>query len=144
MLFVVSKPSPPPTLSSQQHPTTTHPHTPPPTHTPPTHPHTQQQQVIDPHSISAGLDYPGIGPEHSFLKDAGRAEYHAVTDAHALEGFQRLSQLEGIIPALETSHAIAYLDELVPSLPGGSRVVLNCSGRGDKDVNTAIQALNMQ
>jgi len=100
-------------------------------------------QVIDPHSISAGLDYPGIGPEHSFLKDVGRAEYHAVTDAEALEAFQRLSELEGIIPALETSHAIAFLEKLCPTLPDGTRVVLNCSGRGDKDVNTAIKALNL-
>jgi tryptophan synthase beta chain len=89
------------------------------------------------------LDYPGIGPEHSFLKDVGRAEYHAVTDAEALEAFQRLSQLEGIIPALETSHAIAYLEKLCPTLADGTTVVLNCSGRGDKDVNTAIKALNM-
>lgn len=101
-------------------------------------------QVIDPHSISAGLDYPGIGPEHSFLKDVGRAEYHAVTDAEALEAFQRLSQLEGIIPALETSHAIAFLDKLCPTLADGTKLVLNCSGRGDKDVNTAINALGMQ
>ncbi|KAI8477067.1 MAG: tryptophan synthase beta subunit-like PLP-dependent enzyme [Monoraphidium minutum] len=101
-------------------------------------------QVIDPHSISAGLDYPGIGPEHAFLKDVGRAEYFAVTDAEALEAFQRLSQLEGIIPALETSHAIAFLEKLCPTLADGTRVVLNCSGRGDKDVNTAIKALGMQ
>lgn len=101
-------------------------------------------QVIDPHSISAGLDYPGIGPEHSFLKDIGRAEYYAVTDAEALEGFQRLSKLEGIIPALETSHAIAYLEKLAPTLKDGTTVVINCSGRGDKDVNTAIKYLGMQ
>ncbi|KAF6266528.1 tryptophan synthase beta [Scenedesmus sp. NREL 46B-D3] len=100
-------------------------------------------QVIDPHSISAGLDYPGIGPEHSFLKDLGRAEYHAVTDAEALEGFQRLSQLEGIIPALETSHAIAFLEKLCPTLDDGAKVVVNLSGRGDKDVNTVIKALGM-
>eukprot|EP00879_Flechtneria_rotunda_P000582 GHRR01000690.1.p1 GENE.GHRR01000690.1~~GHRR01000690.1.p1 ORF type:complete len:478 (+),score=148.15 GHRR01000690.1:71-1435(+) len=101
-------------------------------------------QVIDPHSISAGLDYPGIGPEHSFLKDIGRAEYYAVTDAEALEGFKRMSQLEGIIPALETSHAIAHLEKLCPTLPDGCKVVLNTSGRGDKDVNTVIKALGMQ
>lgn len=101
-------------------------------------------QVIDPHSISAGLDYPGIGPEHSFLKDVGRAEYYAVTDAEALESFQLLSQLEGIIPALETSHAFAYLEKLCPTLPDGTKVVLNLSGRGDKDVNTVIKALGMQ
>ena len=78
-------------------------------------------QVIDPHSISAGLDYPGIGPEHAYLKDAARAEYHAVTDAAALDAFVRVSRLEGIIPALETSHAFAYLEELCPTLPAGAK-----------------------
>ena len=100
-------------------------------------------QVIDPHSISAGLDYPGIGPEHSYLKDAGRAEYAAVTDQEALDAFVRVSRLEGIIPALETSHALAYLEKLAPSMPEGSRIVVNCSGRGDKDVNTAAKFLNI-
>lgn len=98
-------------------------------------------QIKEPHSISAGLDYPGVGPEHAFLKDAGRAEYASVTDEEALAGFQKLSKLEGIIPALETSHAIAYLDKLVPTLEPGTRVVVNCSGRGDKDVNSVIKAL---
>lgn len=92
-----------------------------------------------PHS----LDYPGIGPEHSFLMDVGRAEYHAVTDQEALDAFQRLSRLEGIIPALETSHAIAFLEKLCPTLKNGERVVINCSGRGDKDVNSVIKYLNM-
>jgi tryptophan synthase beta chain len=100
-------------------------------------------QVIEPHSISAGLDYPGVGPEHSYLKDAGRAEYYSVTDAEALEAFKRLSQLEGIIPALETAHAIAYLETLCPQLTGNPRIVLNCSGRGDKDVNTVAKVLNI-
>lgn len=100
-------------------------------------------QVVDPHSISAGLDYPGIGPEHAFLKDIKRAEYYAVTDEEAMEAFQRLSKLEGIIPALETSHAIAQLEKLCPTLPHGTRVVINLSGRGDKDVNTAINYLKM-
>merc|ERR1719183_124524 len=100
-------------------------------------------QVIEPHSISAGLDYPGIGPEHSFLKDIGRAEYASVTDAEAMSAFERVSQLEGIIPALETSHAFAYLEYLVPTLPKGTRIVMNCSGRGDKDVNTAINYFGM-
>jgi len=95
-------------------------------------------QIIDPHSISAGMDYPGIGPEHSFLKDEKRAEYHFVTDEEALSAFKRLSRLEGIIPALETSHAIAFLEKLCPTLPHGTNVVVNCSGRGDKDVNTVI------
>jgi tryptophan synthase beta chain len=99
-------------------------------------------QVIEPHSISAGLDYPGVGPEHSFLKDIGRAEYYSVTDAEALEAFQRLSQLEGIIPALETAHAIAYLETLCAELSGSPRLVINCSGRGDKDVQTVAKFLH--
>lgn len=100
-------------------------------------------QVIEPYSISAGLDYPGVGPEHSFLKDTQRAEYYAVTDQEALEGLQRLSRLEGIIPALETAHAIAYLETLCPQLVGNPRIVINCSGRGDKDVQTVIKQLEM-
>jgi tryptophan synthase beta chain len=101
-------------------------------------------QVIEPHSISAGLDYPGVGPEHSFLKDMGRAEYYSVTDQEALDAFQRLSKLEGIIPALETSHAIAYLETLCPQLTGSPRIVINCSGRGDKDVQSVMKHLNLQ
>lgn len=103
----------------------------------------QDGQVIEPHSISAGLDYPGVGPEHSYLKDLGRAEYDSVTDQQATDGFQRLAQLEGIIPALETAHAIAYLETLCPQLPGNPRIVINCSGRGDKDVQTAAKFLNL-
>ncbi|MBD2430562.1 MULTISPECIES: tryptophan synthase subunit beta [Fischerella] len=99
-------------------------------------------QVIEAHSISAGLDYPGVGPEHSYLKDSGRAEYYSVTDADALGAFQRLSRLEGIIPALETAHAIAYLETLCPQLSGSPRIVINCSGRGDKDVQTVAKFLN--
>ncbi|MBE9030839.1 tryptophan synthase subunit beta [filamentous cyanobacterium LEGE 11480] len=99
-------------------------------------------QVIEPHSISAGLDYPGVGPEHSYLMAEGRAEYYAVTDAQALEAFQRISQLEGIIPALETSHAIAYLETLCPTLEGSPKIVLNCSGRGDKDVLSVSKVLH--
>lgn len=98
-------------------------------------------QIIEAHSISAGLDYPGVGPEHSYLKDLGRAEYYSVTDKQALEAFQRLSQLEGIIPALETAHAIAYLETLCPQLEGSPRIVINCSGRGDKDVQTVAKVL---
>lgn len=98
-------------------------------------------QVIEAHSISAGLDYPGVGPEHSYLKDLGRAEYYSVTDKQALEALQRLSQLEGIIPALETAHAIAYLDTLCSEVDGNPRIILNCSGRGDKDVQTVAKAL---
>jgi tryptophan synthase beta chain len=101
-------------------------------------------QVTEAHSISAGLDYPGVGPEHSFLKDIHRAEYYSVTDAEALDGFKRLSQLEGIIPALETSHAIAYLETLCPQLSGSPKLVLNCSGRGDKDVNTVAKFMNLE
>jgi tryptophan synthase beta chain len=100
-------------------------------------------QVIEPYSISAGLDYPGVGPEHSYLKDLGRAEYYSVTDQQALEGFQALSRLEGIIPALETSHAIAYLATLCPQLTGSPKLVINCSGRGDKDVQSVIKQLNL-
>jgi len=98
-------------------------------------------QVIEAHSISAGLDYPGVGPEHSFLKDSGRAEYYSVTDQEALDAFQRMSRLEGIIPALETAHAFAYLEYLCPQLTGNPRIVINSSGRGDKDVNTVAKAL---
>jgi len=98
----------------------------------------QDGQVVEPHSISAGLDYPGIGPEHSFLLDIGRAEYFSVTDQEAMEAFSYTSRLEGIIPALETSHALAFMKDLVPTLPAGQKIVLNFSGRGDKDVNTAI------
>ncbi|MBD1840699.1 tryptophan synthase subunit beta [Coleofasciculus sp. FACHB-64] len=100
-------------------------------------------QVVEAHSISAGLDYPGVGPEHSYLKDEGRAEYYSVTDQEALVAFRQLSQLEGIIPALETSHAIAYLDILCPQLTGNPRIVINCSGRGDKDVQTVAKVLSL-
>ncbi|PMB50425.1 tryptophan synthase subunit beta [Fischerella thermalis CCMEE 5201] len=93
-------------------------------------------QIVEAHSISAGLDYPGVGPEHSYLKEIGRAEYYSITDQQALQAFQRLSQLEGIIPALETAHAIAYLETLCPQLTDSPRIVINCSGRGDKDVQT--------
>lgn len=100
-------------------------------------------QVIEAHSISAGLDYPGVGPEHSYLKEIGRVEYYSITDEEALEAFQRLSKLEGIIPALETSHAIAYLEKLCPQLEGSPRIVINCSGRGDKDVQTVAKVLKI-
>lgn len=100
-------------------------------------------QVIEPYSISAGLDYPGVGPEHSYLKDLGRAEYYSITDQQALEAFQQLSRLEGIIPALETAHAIAYLKLLCPQLSGSPKIVINCSGRGDKDVQSVIKLLDL-
>jgi tryptophan synthase beta chain len=100
-------------------------------------------QIVETHSISAGLDYPGVGPEHSFYKDTGRAEYMAVTDEEALEGFRLLSETEGIIPALEPSHAIAYVSKFAPSLPEGSVVIIGLSGRGDKDMETVANALQV-
>ncbi|NDY42521.1 tryptophan synthase subunit beta [Dissulfurirhabdus thermomarina] len=96
-------------------------------------------QVKGAHSVAAGLDYPGVGPEHSALKDAGRVEYAAVDDRQALDGFRLLCETEGIIPALESAHAVAYLRELAPALPRGGVVVLNLSGRGDKDVATVAE-----
>ena len=99
-------------------------------------------QVVEAHSISAGLDYPGVGPEHSYLKDIGRVEYYSVTDQAALEAFQKVSHLEGIIPALETAHAFAYLETLCPQLSDSPRMVINCSGRGDKDVQTVAKILD--
>jgi tryptophan synthase beta chain len=100
-------------------------------------------QVQEAHSISAGLDYPGVGPEHAFYKDSGRAEYVAVTDREALDGFRLLSETEGIIPALEPSHAIAYVAKFAPTLPKDQLIVLGLSGRGDKDINTVISALGL-
>jgi tryptophan synthase beta chain len=91
-------------------------------------------QINEAHSISAGLDYPGVGPEHSFLKDSGRAVYRSITDGEALEGFQQLSKLEGIIPALESAHAIAFAIKLAAEMTEGEHVVVCLSGRGDKDV----------
>jgi tryptophan synthase beta chain len=104
----------------------------------------QDGQVQEAHSISAGLDYPGVGPEHSYLRDIGRAEYAAVTDDEALSALRLVSELEGIIPALETAHAFAWLEMLCPTLPCGSEIVINCSGRGDKDVNTVAEKLGSQ
>ncbi len=99
-------------------------------------------QVQEAHSISAGLDYPGVGPEHSFLKEIGRAEYGAVTDKEALRALKLVSELEGIIPALETAHAFAWLEKLCPSINVDSEIVINCSGRGDKDVNTVSSRID--
>jgi tryptophan synthase beta chain len=96
-------------------------------------------QVVETHSISAGLDYPGVGPEHAFLKDAGLATYASATDEDALEGFQLLARTEGIIPALEPSHVVGWLRHR--PLPDGARVLLNLSGRGDKDLDTVRAAL---
>jgi tryptophan synthase beta chain len=96
-------------------------------------------QIIETHSISAGLDYPGVGPEHAWLKDSGRAEYVAITDAEALQAFHNLCRLEGIIPALESSHAIAYAAKLAPTLPKDKILLVNLSGRGDKDMHTVAE-----
>lgn len=98
-------------------------------------------QVIPAYSISAGLDYPGVGPEHSFFKDAGKVQYTAVTDQEALAAFERLSRMEGIIPALESSHAIAYLEHLMPSTAPTDAIVVCLSGRGDKDVQMVSSVL---
>ena len=95
-------------------------------------------QVLPAHSISAGLDYPGIGPEHSYLKDSGRASYVPATDAEALEALQLLSRKEGIIPALESAHAIAHTMKLAPTLGRDKTIVVNLSGRGDKDVESIM------
>ena len=94
-------------------------------------------QTLESHSISAGLDYPGVGPEHSWLKDIGRAEYIPVTDSEAMEALRTLSRTEGIIPAIETAHALAGISQLMPTLKPGSKVLVNLSGRGDKDMETA-------
>ncbi|HSO07967.1 MAG TPA: tryptophan synthase subunit beta [Pelomicrobium sp.] len=100
-------------------------------------------QIVETHSISAGLDYPGVGPEHAWLKDSGRAEYVAVTDDEALEAFHTLCRFEGIIPALETSHALAHAAKLAPALPRDALLLVNLSGRGDKDMNTVARASNI-
>ena len=93
-------------------------------------------EIIETHSISAGLDYPGVGPEHAWLKDSGRAQYVAITDTEAMEGFHTLTRMEGIIPALESSHAVAYAMKLAPTLSKDQQILINLSGRGDKDINT--------
>ena len=101
-------------------------------------------QIKIAHSISAGLDYPGVGPEHSFLKKTGRAEYHSITDKEALEGFKLLCRTEGIIPALETAHAIAYVKKLAPKLKKNEIIIICLSGRGDKDANTVAKVLGVK
>jgi tryptophan synthase beta chain len=101
-------------------------------------------QIADAHSISAGLDYPGIGPEHAWLYDMKRVEYVPVTDDAALAAFQLCTRLEGIIPALESAHALAHVTELAPRLPKDNLLVVNLSGRGDKDVNTVAKALGVE
>jgi len=96
-------------------------------------------EIIETHSISAGLDYPGVGPEHAWLKDTGRAEYVNITDNEALEGFHALTRMEGIIPALESSHAMAYAMKLAPTMSPEQIIIVNLSGRGDKDMHTMAQ-----
>ncbi|MDO3517690.1 tryptophan synthase subunit beta [Ralstonia pseudosolanacearum] len=96
-------------------------------------------QIIETHSISAGLDYPGVGPEHAWLKDAGRAQYVGITDKEALQAFHDLCRMEGIIPALESSHALAYACKLAPTLPKDKILLVNLSGRGDKDMHTVAE-----
>ena len=96
-------------------------------------------QIIEGHSISAGLDYPGVGPEHAYLKDIGRAKYESITDKEALEAFHLLTRVEGIIPALESSHAVAYAVKLAKQWPSDKSIVINLSGRGDKDMQTVAE-----
>ena len=100
-------------------------------------------QVRETHSVSAGLDYPGVGPEHAWLKDSGRARYESVTDTEALDAFRRLTQLEGIMPALETSHALAYAETLAREIGRDGEIVINLSGRGDKDIQTVAALDNI-
>ena len=97
---------------------------------------TEDGQIIETHSISAGLDYPGVGPEHAWLKDSGRARYVSITDQEALAAFHELTRTEGIMPALESAHALAYAKQLAPELGRGKVIVVNLSGRGDKDIHT--------
>ena len=101
-------------------------------------------QVSETHSVSAGLDYPGVGPEHAWLKDSGRAEYATITDAEALQAFHDLCHFEGIIPALESSHALAHAAKLAPTLAADKILLVNLSGRGDKDMHTVAEESGIQ
>ena len=101
-------------------------------------------QITETHSISAGLDYPGVGPEHAYLKDIGRAEYVGITDDEALKAFHHLCRTEGIIPALESSHAVAYAMKLAPTLGSDKQLLVNLSGRGDKDINTVASLAGLK
>jgi tryptophan synthase beta chain len=101
-------------------------------------------QIQHAHSISAGLDYPGVGPEHAYLRDIGRAEYVSVTDDEALAAFRMLTEMEGIIPALESAHAIAHLSRLAPELPPEAIIMVCLSGRGDKDIHTVAEAMGVE
>ena len=100
-------------------------------------------QIIETHSVSAGLDYPGVGPEHSYLKDAGRAEYVVIDDDEAMAAFHDLCRFEGIIPALESSHAVAHAKKLAPTMKKDQIILVNLSGRGDKDINTVAKAAGL-
>jgi tryptophan synthase beta chain len=102
-------------------------------------------QIIETHSVSAGLDYPGVGPEHAWLKDIGRVNYVSITDKEALAAFHRLTRVEGIIPALESSHAVAYGVKLAVGMQPEQSIIINLSGRGDKDINTvaAIEGIQL-
>jgi tryptophan synthase beta chain len=97
--------------------------------------------IQEAHSLAPGLDYPGVGPEHSYFKDTGRAEYVSVTDDEALEGFKLLARTEGILPALESAHALAYLKTLAPQYSREDIIIVNLSGRGDKDVEAVAEVL---
>ena len=101
-------------------------------------------QIIETHSVSAGLDYPGVGPEHAWLMDSGRADYVSITDTEALTAFGECCRIEGIIPALESSHALAYAAKLAPTLPREKVLLVNLSGRGDKDMNTVAERTGLK
>jgi len=101
-------------------------------------------QIIETHSVSAGLDYPGVGPEHSWLKDIGRVNYTAITDIEALQAFHQLTRIEGIIPALESSHAVAYGVKQAAQMSPEQSMIINLSGRGDKDINTIAKIEGIQ
>ena len=101
-------------------------------------------QIMEGHSVSAGLDYPGVGPEHSWLKDTGRVSYVPILDDEALEAFQLLTRVEGIIPALESAHAIAHAMKLAPAMGADKTIIVNLSGRGDKDVHTVGTMLGVE
>ena len=105
---------------------------------------TADGQILEGHSISAGLDYPGVGPEHAWLKDSGRVTYVPITDREALDAFQLSTRTEGIIPALESAHALAYVTKLAPTLPRDNLLVMNLSGRGDKDIFAVAKHLGME
>lgn len=103
----------------------------------------EEGQITPTHSVSAGLDYPGVGPEHAYLKDSGRAEYVTVTDEEALRAFHELSRTEGILPALESAHAVAYAMKIAPEMDKDEIIIVNLSGRGDKDLDIVRRVGNV-